>query len=209
MKFNKIIKILLKVFAVIIIIDYFLFDFISLIFLIAFNDNEKYTSPEEYVQAREKEEYERQDTSLDYCPPYELVYQFDYDNKTVILYSYHFSFDGVKSSSYAIEVLKHNKDNTYTPTGYFTELNKYLKYDDGYINRYESGGNIFTKWGTRNLMFVYLPGDSTKDVYIDGRKAKKIPVTIGDDSFYICYVFLPKHTLLRSKIKPEYNIKLK
>ena len=67
---------------------------------------EKFSSAEEALKAYEASEREANDESLDYCPPYELLYEFDYDENTIIFYSYCETFDGEKSQECAVRILK-------------------------------------------------------------------------------------------------------
>ena len=54
---------------------------------------QKFSSAEEAIQAMETSEREANDTSLGYCPPYELMYSFDYEDKTIVFYSYCYSYN--------------------------------------------------------------------------------------------------------------------
>ncbi len=69
--------------------------------------NQKFSSAQEAISALEVEERNSHDTSLDYCPPYSVKYSFEYDDNTIVLYSYCDDFDGKESSDYAVRILKH------------------------------------------------------------------------------------------------------
>ena len=42
-------------------------------------NHQTFNSSEEAIQAMEANERENKDTSLDYCPPYEVLHTFDYE----------------------------------------------------------------------------------------------------------------------------------
>lgn len=154
---------------------------------------EKFSSVEEAIAAMEADERKENDSSLDYCPPYAVKYAFDYDENTIVFYSYCHDFDGAESDSYAVRILKHNADGT-------------LSFDSGFADfvlREPTGNeeycyftNIHTSKGTKSISFIYLPKDSEKDVYIDRKKAEKVLVSIDDNDFYICYAVSHKDTFL-------------
>ncbi len=154
---------------------------------------ERFATVEEALQAIEANERKSLDTSLDYCPPYELVHGFEYDENVIVLYNYCYSFDGVKSSDFAIRILKYNDDGSLSFNGGFTEF--HLNEPNGNENYY-----YFTNYegsnGKRSISFLYLPSDSQKDVYVDGNKAEKELVTLENNEFYICYVESNKDTFL-------------
>ena len=133
-------------------------------------NHQTFNSSEEAIQAMEANERENKDTSLDYCPPYEVLHTFDYEKNTIILYSYCYSFDGKQSNSYAIRILKHNTDGTLSFDSGFADfrLTEPVKHNDYYFFT-----NIQTPKGIKSISFLYLPKDSDKDVYVDGKKAEK------------------------------------
>ncbi|MBR5825712.1 MAG: hypothetical protein IKY78_01360 [Clostridia bacterium] len=155
--------------------------------------DQKFNSAEEALQAMELYERENYDNSLNYCPPYELVYSFDYDKNTIVFYSYCNDFDGEKSKHYAVRILKHNKDNTLSFSGAFA---KFLMNEPNGNEDYCYCTNIKTSRGYKSISFLYLPINSDKNIYVDGKKAEKIPVTINDEDFYICYAISGCDTFL-------------
>lgn len=155
--------------------------------------DQKFSSVEEAMQAMEADEREANDTSLDYCPPYKLLYTFDYDENTLVFYRYCYSFDGEESPSYAVRVLKHNDDGTLSFDSGFADF--HLSEPDGNGN-YSYFTNIETSKGDKSISFLYLPKDSDKDIYVDGIKAEKILVSIEDQEFYICYAISNRDTFL-------------
>jgi hypothetical protein len=154
---------------------------------------QKFSSAEEAIQAMEASEREANDTSLDYCPPYELVYSFDYENKTIVFYSYCYSYDGEQSTSYAVRILKKNGDGT-------------LSFDNGFAvfrlmeptgnEKYYYFTNMEASKGNRSISFLYLPKDSDKDIFVDGIQAERVLVSIQGNEFYICYAISNQDTFL-------------
>lgn len=155
--------------------------------------DQKFSSPEEAVQAMEAAARAEYDVSLDYCPPYKLMYAFDYEENTIIFYSFCNSYDGTPDASYAVRILKHNDDGTLSFDGGFADF--HLNEPDGY-NDYYYFTNIQTSKGKKSISFLYLPEDSAKDVYIDGIKAEKLLASVGNQSFYICYAISNRDTFL-------------
>lgn len=162
--------------------------------------DQKFNSAEEAIQAMELNERENYDNSLDYCPPYELVYSFDYDDNTIVFYSYCNDFDGEKSKHYAVRILKHNKDNTLSFSGAFA---KFLMNEPNGNEDYCYFTNIKTSKGYKSISFLYLPINSDKNIYVDGNKAEKIPVTINNEEFYICYAISGYDTFLSNLLTPR------
>lgn len=154
---------------------------------------QKFASAEEAIQAMEASEREAYDTSLDFCPPYRLLYTFDYDNNTIVFYSYCESFDGDESESYAVRILKHNNDGTVSFDSGFASF--FLKEPDR-NEHYYYFTNIKTSKGAKSISFLYLPKDSDKDIYVDGIKAEKMLVSIEGQEFYICYAISNRDTFL-------------
>ena len=48
----------------------------------------------------------------------------------------------------------------------------------------------------KSISFLYLPKDSNKTIYVDGKQTQKEPVTIGEHEFYICYAISKRDTFL-------------
>lgn len=155
---------------------------------------ERFSSVEKAIAAMEAEAREENDTSLDYCPPYQLIHSFEYDNNTIVLYSYSNSFDSSKvTDSYVIKILKHNNDSTLSFTGGFADfkLQEPVGNEDYYYFT-----NIKTSDGKKSISFLYLSTDSKKEIYVDGIKTEKELVKTADNEFYICYAISKRDTLL-------------
>lgn len=160
---------------------------------------QSFSTPEEALWVMEANERNENDTSLDYCPPYKLLYTFDYEKNTIIFYSYCESIDGEQSISYAVRILKHNKDGTLSFDSGFADFE--LSEPKGNENYYYFT-NIETSKGNRSISFLYLPKDSDEDVYVDGIKAKKNLVSIENQDFYICYAISNRDTFLSNLFTP-------
>lgn len=160
---------------------------------------QKFLSVDEAIQAMELNEREANDTSLDYCPPYEVVHTFDYDKNTIVFYSYCYSFDGEESAFYAIRILKHNDDGTLSFDSGFADF--HMNEPDGNENYYYFT-NIHTSTGDKSISFLYLPKDTEKCIYVDGIKAEKHIASIGDREFYICHAISNRDTFLSNLFTP-------
>ncbi len=171
--------------------------------------DQKFTSAEEAIGALEAYEREESDTSLDYCPPYEVVYSFEYEDNTIVFYSFCDNFDGTKEEYYAIRILKHNDDNT-------------LSFDGGFayfcLKEHEENGNYYyftninTSQGKKSISFLYLDKQSDKDIYVDGIKATKDLVTIDGKVFYLCYAISSPDTFLSNlftSVGSRHNVEIK
>lgn len=171
--------------------------------------DQKFSTAEDAIHAMEITERENNDTSLDYCPPYEVMYTYEYEDNTIVFYSYCYSFDGNKSTSYAVRILKHNDDGT-------------LSFDSGFADfhlsepttgeNYYYYTNINTSKGNRSISFLYLPKDSKKEIYVDGIKAEKVIVSMGNDVFYLCYAISARDTFLSNlftEISDRHKIEIK
>ena len=145
---------------------------------------EKFSSAEEALKAYEASEREANDESLDYCPPYELLYEFDYDENTIIFYSYCETFDGEKSQECAVRILKKNSNGTLSFDSGFAD---FVLAEPSREDNYCYFTNIETDDGMKSISFLYLPKDSKKDIYVDGVKAEKVLVKVEGEEFYICY----------------------
>lgn len=170
---------------------------------------QKFSSAEEAIQAMEISERECNDTSLDYCPPYKVVHTFEYEENTIVFYSYCHSFDGEESSSYAVRILKHNDDGTLSFDSGFADF--YLSEPDGNENYYYFT-NIQTSSGNKSISFLYLDKESKKDIYIDGIKAEKVLVSIDNRQFYLCYAVSSRDTFLSNlftSISDRHKIEVK
>lgn len=161
--------------------------------------NQKFMSAEEAIEAMEITYREENDISLDYCPPYRVVYTFKYDNNTIVIYNYCYDFDGEESTSYAVKILKHNDDGTLSFDSGFAEL-KLDIYNDN--ENYYYFTNIHTTEGDRSISFLYLPKDSNKSIYVDGIKSEKILVSIDGNEFYLCYSISDRDTFLSNLFTP-------
>lgn len=168
---------------------------------------QKYNSVEEAIYAMELYERELNDSSLDYCPPYEIKYQFDYENNTIVVYTYCYTLDGTPSNSghpstynYVVRMFRHNNDGTVSfEDGGFADFELYEP--DGYEDYYYFT-NIKTNKGTKSICFLYLPKDSNKTIYYDGIKTEKQLVSIDDAEFYICYAISNKDSFISNLLTP-------
>ena len=160
---------------------------------------EKFATAEEAISAMEASEMERSDYDLDFCPPYDIVYTFEYEDNTIVFYSYSKFFDSeVATDSYAVQILKRNDDGTLSFAGGFIDFEmREPKEDDEYYYT-----NIKTQKGEKSLSILYLPKDSDKDIYVDGVKAEKILVSIENQEFYICYAISHRDTFLKFLFTP-------
>ena len=163
---------------------------------------QKFSSAEEAIQAMEISARENNDTSLDYCPPYKVVHTFEYEENTIVFYSYCHSFDGKQSTSYAVRVLKHNNDGTLSFDSGFADF--VLSEPDGNENYYYFT-NIHTSNGHKSISFLYLPKDTEKCIYVDGIKAEKVLVSVENREFYICYAISNRDTFLSNLFTPISN----
>lgn len=202
----------MKVFKMIALISIILTVWFVLVFFVLYiiicDDNidckgQSFYTASEFLETMEEKamaisEY---DTSLDYCPPYELVYQFDYDDNTIIFYTYSESFgEDNLTDCYAVRVLKHNPNGTMSFDGGFAD---FLLHEPDSCNSYYYFTNIDTYEGEKSISFLYLPENSQdKNIIVDGVTAKKIPVTINNKSFYICYAISHRDTLLSNLFTP-------
>ena len=138
-----------------------------------------------------------------------MLYTFDCEKNTIIFYSYCESFDGEQSASYAVRILKHNKDGTLSFSGGSAEFKLSVPKEN---EPYYYFTNIKTSKGNKSISFLYLPKDSEKDVFVDGVKADKILVSIKDQDFYICYALSDRDTFLSNLFTPvsqRHKIELK
>ena len=163
-------------------------------------EKEKYNSVEDAIYAMESYERELNDSSLDYCPPYEIKFKFNYEDNTFVVYSYCYSFDGNPATNeYAIETFKHNKDGTVSFNDSFANFKSYE--NDVFLDYYYFT-NIETNKGTKSICFLYLPKDSDKTIYYDGIETEKQLVSIDGTEFYICYAVSKKDTLISNMVTP-------
>lgn len=160
---------------------------------------QKFWSAEEAIQAMEREERKENDIELDYCPPYKLLYTFDCENNTIVFYSFCNDFDGTQSKIYAVRVLKHNDDGTLSFDTGFADFHLEEPSEDDY---YYFFTNINTSKGKKTISLLYLPKDSNKDIYVDGKKAIKTLVEIDNQEFYICYAITKRDTFLSNILTP-------
>ncbi len=156
--------------------------------------NEKFSTAELAIAGMEKYKRENYSSSLDYCPPYELVYSFDFDGNTIVFFSYCRPYDGTKEQSYAVRILKHNDDGTYSFTGAFVDFE--LKEPSSEKMSYHYFTNLKTSKGEKSISILYLEKDNKKDIYVDGIKCKKTLVNIDGKEFYVCYGISKRDTFL-------------
>ncbi len=170
---------------------------------------QKFSSAEEAIQALENSERESNDTSLDYCPPYKVVHTFEYEENTIVFYSYCYSFDGEQSTSYAVRVLKYNDDRTLSFDSGFAD---FVLSEPENSENYYYFTNIHTSNGHKSISFLYLPKNIDKCIYVDGRKAEKILVSIDNSEFYLCYAISNRDTFfsnLFTEISDRHKIEIK
>lgn len=162
-------------------------------------EGQTFQSPEEAIEAMEAFERQTPYSSLDYCPPFKLVHTFDYENNTIVIYSNCYSFDGSQNPDYAVRILKHNDDGTYSfDTGFATlQLEEPEKNENYYYFT-----NIKTTRGNRSISFLYLDKDNQQDIYVDGNKAEKQLVSIDGQTFYLCYAISHRDTFLSNLLLP-------
>ncbi len=130
-------------------------------------------------------------------PPYQLKYYFDYDDNTIIFYSYCYDFDGEECEDYAVRILRKNTDGTLTFDSGFADLKLSEPTGD---EDYYFFTNIDTEKGRKSISFLYLQKNFPKEIYMDGIKANKIPVSIENQDFYLCYVISKQDTFLSNLI---------
>lgn len=160
---------------------------------------QKFASTEEAIDAMDAEERELYDTSLDYCPPYRLQFTLEIEQNIFVFYSFCDDFDGEEEPDYAVRVLKHHPDGTlYFDRGFSDFVLKEPKPGENYY--YYT--NIDTSKGEKSISFLYLPKDSEKEIYVDGKKAEKVLVTAGGQEFYVCYVISKRDTFFSDVFTP-------
>ena len=154
---------------------------------------QRFSSVEDALRGMEEQERENMDTSLDICPPYDLVHSFEYEQNTIVLFRYREDFDGAVSPDLWVRILKHNDDGTLSFDGGCADfpLCERTGNDNSYFFT-----NIDTSKGTRSISLLYLPWDSEKEIYVDGNKANRIPAEMDGQKFYICYAISNKDTFL-------------
>lgn len=170
---------------------------------------QKFSSAEEAIRAMEISNRECNDTNLDYCPPYKVVHTFEYEENTIVFYSYCHSFDGKQSTSYAVRVLRLNDDGTLSFDSGFADF--VLSEPDGNENYYYFT-NIYTSKGDKSISFLYLPKDTEKCIYVDGIKTEKVLVSMDNRQFYLCYAVSSRDTFLSNlftSISDRHKIEVK
>ena len=174
--------------------------------------DQTFESPKLAIAGMEKETRDNYSIDLDYCPPYELLYFFEYQDNTIIFYSYCDSYDGTKSSDYAIRILRHNEDGTYTFTGGFADFELREPSANPFDMFYYYYTNITTNEGVKSISFLYLEKDNDKNVYVDGKLCEKILLTMEDREFYLCYAISNRDTFLSNFFIPmmfRHHVKIK
>ena len=165
--------------------------------------DQKFATAQDAIEGMEAEARANYDISLDYCPPYRLLYSFEYDGNTIALYAYSRGwYDNEEYHEYAVYILKNNDDGTLSFTGGFANFK--LKEPEE-KNNYYYFTNIKTSNGSKSISFLYLPEDSDKDIYVDGNKAEKQLVTIDGKTFYICYAISDRDTFFSNLVTPIKN----
>ena len=141
-------------------------------------------------------EVDPDDTSLDISPPYRLLASFDYDEFTVIMYSY----EEASEDECAVKMLRKNDDGTLSFVGGFTQFHFSAPANSNPEYCYYT--NVKTSRGMKTVSFLYLPGDSTSDLYVDGNAAEKIKVSIDSEEFFVCAAMSEKDTLIKNILVP-------
>ena len=162
-------------------------------------EGQSFSSVSEAIAAWEAEEREIMDSSLDVCPPYEVVYAFEYESNTIVLVRYRHDFDGAVSKNLWAKILKHNADGSLSFDSSSMEFEMEEISDDDLTCFY---GNIDTAKGRKSISLLYLPADSDKEVYVDGHKAEKLLVELDGEKFYLCYAISDKDTFLSNLVTP-------
>ena len=166
---------------------------------------QRFSSEEEAIQALDESWRKHYDTSLDVCPPYKLKYSFDYDNRVIVFYSYCYDLDGIESTGdYIVGVLKRHHDGTLSFVDGYAKFSLHEPESIENLNRW--GGfftNIRTDEGKRSISLLYLERDSDKEIYVDGIKAERIPVSIDGREFDICYVISKPDFIFAQLFSPE------
>ena len=172
---------------------------------------EKFASAEEAVRAYSDAELKKSDIDLDFCPPYELKFSFDYDNNTIAFLSYytkHPSYGGTNAEySYIVIVLEHNSDGTLNFTDSFAEF--IPKSFESVGTDYYYYTKIKTNYGVKTICFLYQDRYSTYSIYFDGVKTEKIPVEIDGKSYYICYAVSDATDNTSGKISERHSVERK
>ena len=174
--------------------------------------DQRFESPQLAIEGMEKEKRDNYSIEIDYCPHYELVYSFEYQDNTIVFYSYCYSYDGAKSSDYAIRILRHNEDGTYTFTGGFADFELKEPSNNPSDMFYYYYTNITTNDGVKSISFLYLEKDSDKNVYVDGNICEKVLVTMEEKEFYLCYAISRRDTFLSNLLIPmplRHRVKIK
>ena len=155
---------------------------------------QEFSSPEEAMNAWEEFERKEKNKSLDICPPYEIKYVLNLESNSLVIFSFCSNFDNLDSQSYAVKELNKNEEGLYTfGDGLFPfPLNEWS--GDNYIDNYSA--NIKTSQGEKSITVLYLSANSEKDIYIDNKKAEKIPVIIDGHECYICWALSRRETFL-------------
>jgi len=165
----------------------------------------RFSTAEEAIKGLDAFWRRNYDTSLDVCPPYELKYSFNCDDNVIVFYSYHYRLDDNECAlDYAVGVLKRHHDGTLSFVNGFAWLRlsePKSTVDLDYLFR--SSTNIRTDEGKRLICLLYLERDSDKDIYVDGIKAERIPVSIDGREFDICYVLTRPYDVFAVLLSPE------
>ncbi len=169
---------------------------------------QKFTTAEEAIQAMEAKELEENDISLDYQPPHELMYSFDYEGNTIVFYSFDPKMDE-DSKVYAVRILKHNSDGTLSFDSGFADFRLSQPEENEYYYYFT---DIKTSRGRKTISFLYLDKNTDKDIYVDGVQAEKSLVSMGDQEFYLCYAISRRDTFLKNlltQVNARHRVEIK
>lgn len=136
------------------------------------------------------------DTSLDISPPYKLLASFDYDEFTVVMYSY----EEASEDECAVKMLRKNDGGTLSFVGGFTQF--HFSAPAGSNPEYCYYTNVKTSGGMKTVSFLYLPVDSASDLYVDGNAAEKIKLSIDGEEFFVCAAMSEKDTFIKNILVP-------
>lgn len=160
---------------------------------------ETFATVEEAVRAMEQEARAEYDSSLDYCPPYEVKHTFECGGATILLLSYCDDYDGQVAEHLAVQALRHDREGRLYFDGAFCQFR--LSPWQGSANYYFFT-DLMTDNGLRTLTLLYLPEGSTQEVYIDGTKAAKELVTIDGHEFLLCHALTAPDSFFRRMSTP-------
>jgi len=161
---------------------------------------EAFATVEEAVRAMEAEARAEYDSSLDFCPPYEVKHTFECGGATILLLSYCEDYDGQVAKHLTVHALRHDSEGRLYFDGAFCLLR---------LSPWQSSDNhdyfftsLMTDGGLRTLTLLCLPEGSTQEAYIDGVKAEQAPITIDGKNFTLCHALTAPDSFFRKLSTP-------